>query len=152
MSKQLSPSERLIRALTTPLGGVVGLVDQILRVSLEHDLRLSWQAGRCRVTILKADPADQFEAPLQKSVIRAVLARIAALCNKPFPNSVSPYGGLGEVTIDADPARVIRVKFINTLQEQSLELTAVPVIGNQQTSGKPLSAVIEKSEPFLPTT
>jgi hypothetical protein len=103
------------------------MVDALLTACREQDVRLAWQAGRCQVSLLKADPPDQLEVPVQKSVFRAALARVAALCNERIPNSVSPYGGLGEVTVGADPAKVIRVKFVNTPEEQILELAPVPV-------------------------
>lgn len=57
--------------------------------------------------------------PLPKSVFRALLARLAALCNERKPNSVSPYGGTGEVVIEGAPPKVIRVWFTNTPAEQS---------------------------------
>lgn len=125
MSKQSPLSDRLGRVLTTPVNGVLGLVDELLSASRETDVRLDWQAGHCHVSILNVGPSDQIDVPMQKSVIRAALARIAALCNERIPNSVSPYGGLGEVMIDADPTKMIRVKFVNTPEEQSLELAPV---------------------------
>jgi hypothetical protein len=60
--------------------------------------------------------------PLRKSVVRAALARIAVLCNQLNPNSVSPYGGQGELLIGADSTTAMRVVFVNTPDEQSLEL------------------------------
>jgi hypothetical protein len=51
-----------------------------------------------------------------------MLARVAALCNEKCPNSLSPYGGQGELTVDADPAMVLRVAFTNTPGELNLEL------------------------------
>ncbi len=127
MSKPSSLSERLSRVFSTPIHGVVGMVNALLTASREQDVRLAWQAGRCQISLLKADPPDQVEVPVQKTVFRAALARVAALCNERNPNSVSPYGGLGEVTVGADPAKVIRVKFVNTPEEQILELAPVPV-------------------------
>jgi hypothetical protein len=121
MSKQASLAERLSRALTTPTHGVLGLVDELLAASSEQAIRLTWQAGRCRVDILRDSP-DQVEVPVPKAVVRAVLARVAALCNERDGKSASPYGGSGEVTVDADPAKVIRVSFVNTPEEQRLEL------------------------------
>ena len=64
--------------------------------------------------ILDGGSAGRIEVPLQKSVLRAVLARVAVLCNERKPNSVSPYGGQGEMSVDADPATAIRVTFVNT--------------------------------------
>ncbi len=126
MSKQSSLSERLRRALTTPVHGVLGLVDELLAASCEQDIHLGWQAGRCHVNI-KVGSLDQIEVPVPKSVIRAALARVAALCNERIPNSVSPYGGLGEVTVDTDPAKVIRIQFVNTPEEQRLDLARMRI-------------------------
>jgi hypothetical protein len=97
------------------------LVDELLTVSREHEIRLGWQAGRCQVNIPQTDPPEQIEVTVQKSVMRAVLARVAALCNERVPNSVSPYRGRGEVAIDS--TTVLRVSFVNTPDEQTLELS-----------------------------
>jgi hypothetical protein len=75
---------------------------------------------------------------------------VAALCNERMPISVSPYGGRGEVAVDADPARVIRVAFVNTPEEQSLELTPVRIDGTQPAGGQSLAAVVDKSGPLPP--
>ncbi|HUY35359.1 MAG TPA: hypothetical protein VMV69_21625 [Pirellulales bacterium] len=64
------------------------------------------------------------ELPLRKSVFRAMLARMAVLCNERTPNSVSPYGGRGELTFGVNPTVVFRVIFANTGAEQKMELTS----------------------------
>jgi hypothetical protein len=145
MSKQPSLTERLSRALTTPINGVIGLVDELLTASREQSIRLGWQAGTCHISILKADSPDQLEVPVQKSVIRAALARVAALCNERTPNSVSPYGGFGEVPVDSDQEIVIRIKFVNTPEEQSLELAPVRLEGIQQAGEPSLAAAMENA-------
>lgn len=119
-------SERLHLALTTPTNGVLGLVDEVLAVSRECNLQLDWQAGHCRVRFPESGPADCLAVAFRKSVFRAALARIAVLCNERRPNSVSPYGGQGELSVGAGPATVVRVAFANTPDEQSLELVRVP--------------------------
>jgi hypothetical protein len=124
MNTVTSP-ERLIRGLATPTRGILGLVDDLLAAAREHGLRLEWHAGHCRVRFLEGGLADWIEVPLSKSVVRAALVRVAVLCNERKPNSVSPYGGLGEVMIGADPATALRVAFINTPEEQWLELVRV---------------------------
>jgi hypothetical protein len=96
------------------------LVDELL-ASRDQAIRLDWEAGRCHVSILRAGAPDRIEVTVQQSVLRAALARVAALCNERVPNSVSPYRGHGKVTVGADPAPVIRIKFVNTPEEQSLE-------------------------------
>lgn len=125
MSTPLTPADRLRHALTAPTRGVLGLVDDLLAVSREHGLRLDWQADLCRVRLLGDGLEDTLEVPLRKSVVRAALARIAVLCNERKPNSVSPYGGQGELSVGTDPAAVLRVTFMNTADEQRLELVRV---------------------------
>ena len=59
---------------------------------------------------------------LQKTVVRAVLARIAVLCNEFKPNSVSPYGGAGKVLLASEPSAEVQVSFVNTKETIRLEL------------------------------
>ena len=101
---------------------VVGLVDELLGLCREHGLQLDWQANKCRVSRHGAGPQEAIEIPLPKSVFRAVLARIAVLCNERTPNSDSPYGGEGELSIGTNPPTVFRVAFTNTPGEQRLEV------------------------------
>jgi hypothetical protein len=122
MSSRSSFPERVGRALTPSTNGVLGLVDQLLSLASEHGLQLAWQAGRCRIRSLEDGPDDWIEAPLTKSVIRAALARIAVLCNERNPNSVSPYGGQGELAVGNT---LMRVAFTNTPEEQNLELVRI---------------------------
>jgi hypothetical protein len=124
MNTPLTSPERLSRALTTPTRGVLGLVDDLLAMSREHGLQLYWHTGHCRVRFLEGDPAGWIDVPLRKSVVRAALARVAVLCNQRNPNSVSPYGGQGELLVGTDPTTAIRVAFVNTPDEQSLELAS----------------------------
>jgi hypothetical protein len=120
---QLPPlSERVRRALEPARGGIVGLVDDLLGLCREQGLHLDWRADRCRVHPLGVRPEESTEIPLPKSVFRAVLARVAALCNERIPDSVSPYGGEGELSVGTDPPTVFRVAFINTPGEQRLEV------------------------------
>jgi hypothetical protein len=125
MNIPLTTSEQLSRALTTPTRGVLGLVDDLLALSRDHGIHLEWQSGNCRVRFREGGPADWIEVPLRKSVVRAALARVAVLCNHRNPNSVSPYGGAGELSVGAAPATAMRVAFVNTPGEQSLDLVAV---------------------------
>ncbi len=116
----------LIRPLFVPTQrGVVGLVDELLKICQDHRLDLDWNEGQCRVRSIGAVPEETFEAALPKSVFRALLARLAALCNQRSPGSVSPYGGEGQLTIGADPAVVFSVSFTNTPDEQRVRLMPV---------------------------
>lgn len=122
MNTPSTSSELLRHALTTPTRGVLGLVDDLLAVSREHGIQLDWKADHCRVRFRGGGPPEWIEVPLRKSVVRAALARIAVLCNQWKPNSVSPYGGQGELLVDPDSTTAMRVAFVNTPDEQSLEL------------------------------
>jgi hypothetical protein len=119
-------SGRLHRVLLQPSHGIAGLVDDLLGLCREHGLQLDWQADRCRVRCGAGDWEELVDLPLRKSVFWAILARLAALCNERMPNSVSPYGGQGELSFGADPPALFRVRFANTPAEQKLELTAAP--------------------------
>jgi hypothetical protein len=114
--------ERLQRAFEPTGRGVIGLVDDLLGLCREQGLQLDWQADHCRFRSVSAEPQESTEIPLQKSVFRAILARMAALCNERTPNSVSPYGGEGELSICTDPPTVFRVVFTNMPDEQRLEI------------------------------
>jgi hypothetical protein len=122
MNTTSHPSKAVLNVLTQPTRGVVGLVDDLLKACWEHGLHLDWQADRCRVRSPGGKWEEWVDVPLRKSVFRAILARVAALCNERAPSSVSPYGGQGELSVGADPAAVCRITFVNTPAEQKLEL------------------------------
>jgi hypothetical protein len=109
-------------ALAHPARGVVDLVDDLLRSCPEPGLRLDWHADRCRIRPHAGGPDEEIDGPLRKSAFRAILARVAALCNERSPHSVSPYGGQGEASVGDNPPTVIRVSFVNTPGEQWLDL------------------------------
>ena len=116
----LAPFLERLRALFHPTpSGAVGLVDDLLELCREGNLGLSFRDGHCHV--LAADQA--LEIPLPKSVFRALLARVAVLCNERIPNSVTPYGGEGELVVSSNPPAAYHVSFTNTPAEQRLELT-----------------------------
>ena len=74
------------------------------------------------------------EKPLRKSVFRAILARLAALCNERSPGSVSVYGGQGEVLVGDNPLKLLRISFANTPDEQWLTLN--PIGSGEPTNGR----------------
>src|SRR5689334_4002559 len=107
--------------LTSPTRGVVGIVDDLLGASLRHELELGWGPARCRVRSVGGTWEDlPLVPPPRPSVFRAILARIAALCNQRTPGSVSPYGGRGELAAADNPPRLLTVTFTNTPAEQRL--------------------------------
>lgn len=123
-------------ALAHPGRGIVGLVDDLLRLCPESGLRLDWQADRCRIRALPDDSEALLDLPLRKSVVRAILARVAALCNERNPRSVSPYGGQGELSVGVNPPAVFRVTFTNTADEHRLELHLRPACLVSEQCGK----------------
>jgi predicted nucleotide-binding protein len=155
---QLSAS--LQEAFDHPARGVVGLVDDLLRLCPAQGIQLEWDAGRCRVRTLVADMQEIFDWPLPKSVFRAILARVAALCNERSPNSVSPYGGHGELSLGANPSIAFHATLRNVTDEQRLELIPVPATqaagshNEERTSDVPVltslrKRVMEKPSVFI---
>lgn len=98
-------AEAIRDAIEHPRDGVVGIVDDLLRLCPEQGLRLEWQADGCRIRCCVGDSEETIDVPRRKSVFRAILARIAVLCNEQVPNSVSPYGGKSELSEGRIPRR-----------------------------------------------
>ncbi len=117
--------DHLERVLADPTRGVIGLVDELLNASRQQDIRVEWQAGSCQLFSSNGVLHARSEVPLRKSVARAALARIAALCNEQCPDSVSPYGGQGAIAIEGDSSKLIRASFVNTPETLTLDLAAV---------------------------
>jgi hypothetical protein len=122
MSTSSTLTKLLHAELDHPSRGVVGLVDELLRQCPEEGFRLDWQANGCRILAFNDGSEELLEKPLSKSVFRAILARIAALCNERTPNSVSPFGGKGELEVGTAPPEIFRVEFVNTPDDQGLAL------------------------------
>lgn len=136
--------ELLRNAFEHPAGGVVGLVNDLLKSCGERGLHLDWHAERCRVRSLDATDAV-LDVPLRQSVFRAILARIAALCNECHPTSVSPYAGQGELSSGENPPSVFAVKFANTPSEQTLELIRKPCGEHVDNNLAPAANPMEKT-------
>ncbi|HYT89278.1 MAG TPA: hypothetical protein VEL76_11285 [Gemmataceae bacterium] len=130
MNTSSSFREQIQRAFTPASRGVVDLVDRLLGLCRESGLRLDWKANQCRVRSLETEGANATEIPLQKSVFRAILARVAVLCNERSPNSVSPYGGNGELLAGTNPPTILQAAFVNTPAEQQLELRPGRAVGD----------------------
>jgi hypothetical protein len=112
-----------LRAAFLPDGrGVVGVVSELLALCSEQGLRLEWHAGHCRVCPLTNGQEVPTDVSLPRSAFRAILARVAALCNERSPGSVSPYGGEGEIGLGDDVPGLVQVRFTNTPAEQRLEM------------------------------
>ena len=118
------PFSELFRSVfTQPTRDIVGLVDDLLTVCRHHCLQLDWQADHCRVRFCGGAWEELTDLTLRKAVFRALLARLAALCNEQTSNSVSPYGGQSELSAGANLPAVFKIRFTNTPDEQKLELT-----------------------------
>ena len=138
---------RIRQVFRPPQRGVVGLVDNLLGLCQEQEFQLDWLNGQCRICAIGSGPEESIEVPLPKSVFRAVLARLAALCSERNRGSVSPYDGEGELTVGVGPATVFRVAFTNTPDAQGVRLTR---IGNEPIDSLLLEAV-DSGEP-IPVT
>lgn len=121
-------AERVQQAFRPTPRGVVGLVDDLLGLCRVHQLRLRFTEGHCSVHRLGADDGDALTVPLPKSVFRAALARVAALCNELQPGLVTPFRGEGEVVVPSplspkgSSPSTCYVSFVNTPTEQHLEM------------------------------
>lgn len=103
-------------------GGVVELTDQLLAACVGGSAEFERIGDRliCRWTA--NGDTQEAPAPLPPAAFRTILARVAALCNEHNPNSVSPYGGQGVVVVSGTPSTALQVRFINTSNEQRLEV------------------------------
>jgi len=124
MNQTETVADQIHRAFIPTSQGVIGVVDALLELCREQSLRFDWIEDVCRV-YLPGVPPENVDVTLQKSVFRAILARIAALCNQHASNSASPYGGEGELILEGDSPVRIHVKFKNSSEEQRLELAKV---------------------------
>lgn len=115
-------SERLQTVFSPTERGVIGLVDDLMGLSREHGLRLEFQDNCCTARPLESDTREVIDVPLPKSVFRAVVARVAALCNECAPDSVTPYSGDAKLTVGTNPPSTFQVSFMNTPAEQRLEV------------------------------
>jgi hypothetical protein len=112
-------------AIEHPDRGVIGVVDDLLRLCREKGVQLDWTADCWRIRPLAGGSDELLDRPDRKSVFRAILARLAVLCNDSSPGSVSPYGGQGSLSIESDPMMRFHVSFLNTPQEQWLKLCPI---------------------------
>jgi hypothetical protein len=135
----MNPPSQLSRSLRSvferPGEGAVALVDDLLRMCPDRGLQIHWHANRCSVRSGANGSEDVLDFPLRRSVFRAMLARVAALCNERQPHSVSPYGGQGELVLDADPPAVFRVTFQNKTDEQRLDLIPLSTCSSSPSGG-----------------
>lgn len=102
--------------LQSPGEGAVGWADALIALAADAPVTLAWDGESCAVRHAGAE----FTTPLGKSAVRAVIARVAALCDEAAPDTLSPYGGAGVIKAGG---RRVRAEFVNTMHEQRLHLT-----------------------------
>jgi hypothetical protein len=119
----------LRRTIMEPTDGVVGLVDEVIALCQQKCLCVEWSDNKCRVRFNGSNEEQVIDVPLRKSVFRAILARVAFLCSEQDRASFSPYGGHGALPAGANSKYSMQAVWVNTPQEQRLELTLVAVAG-----------------------
>ncbi len=115
-------SSLLRRALDQSGSGIAGVVEAILNLCREYNLQLDWRANRCSIRPVGGDWEEVADLRIRKSVFRAILARIAVLCNEQSPDDVSCYGGRASLSVGENPSAVFRVILANTPAKQRLEI------------------------------
>lgn len=118
-------ADRIRNVLRNPAGGVVGLVDELVKLSAGHALEIDWQPDRLRIRSAAGDWEELVDELPRKSILRAAAARIATMCNERKPNSVSPYGGSAVFDAGTVPSAALKATFVNTPAEQGLRLEPV---------------------------
>jgi hypothetical protein len=114
--------DRLRRAFAPTQGGIVGVTDQLLEACVGSDVEFKRVGNRCVSNWTVNGETKEALVPLPAAAFRTILARIAALCNEHSPNAVTPYGGESLLTVKGPPPTVVRVAFVNTPDEQRLEV------------------------------
>lgn len=135
-------------------GGIVEMVDHFLAASHGLEVSLEFRDNVCQVTRVVQMPqvklpdftmylsnpqwnqqrssparlkiaAETLQIPVPAAVVRSMLSRIAVLCNRTVPDSVSLYGGTGdvEVVVDKHPMR-FHVQFTNTVSDKKLVVSS----------------------------
>ncbi len=125
MKTTVSAAEAVKHVLTSSTRSVVELVDDLLALCHSGRVHFQFESGRCFVARDCDSKSEEFNVPLSKSQFRAVLARIAVLCNEASSTSVSPYGGQEIIRLADNQRRAVRVTFANTPDSQSLDIRPV---------------------------
>ena len=113
---------RLRRAFAPTQGGIVGLTDQLLEACVGSDVEFKRVGNRCVCNWTVNGETKEALAPVPPAAFRTILARVAALCDEYSPNAVTPYRGEGLLTVKGPPPTVVRVEYVNTPDEQRLEV------------------------------
>jgi hypothetical protein len=115
----------LRRAFAPTQGGIVGLTEQLLAVCVGGDLEFERVENRCVCRWTVSGAIQEATVPLPPAAFRTILARIAVLCNERSPNSVTPYGGEGQLALKGPPSAVFNVAFVNTPSKQHMKVRSL---------------------------
>lgn len=122
MSPSQTAHDHLRRVFAPTQGGVVGLTDKLLEACVGSDVEFRRVGDRCVCRWTVGGETTEAPVPLPPAAFRTVLARVAALCNESSPDAVTPYGGEGLLALRDSPPMVVRVRFVNTPDDQRLEV------------------------------
>jgi len=115
-------SDRVRQAfMPTPLG-VAGLTDQLIGACAGGGVEFERVGDRCAYRWTVGGETHEGTAPFPPAAFRTVLARVAALCNESRPDSVTPYRGEGVLSAPGHAPAAVRVRFVNTPDQQRLTL------------------------------
>jgi hypothetical protein len=115
MSINTDVATELRDILRRGVGGVAQVADDLLLASRHHVVEMEWSDNRPKLRIDAADWSDLSDIGLKKSIFRAIVARIAILCNEQSNSAaMSPYGGNGELMVCGDLPTTVRVTLSNT--------------------------------------
>jgi len=150
MNTDVALADALAKAFEPPPSGFVGIVDNLLQLCRGGEMELAWRSNACHVRIRRGTAEETRDVPLRKGVLRAILARVAALCNERQPGSVSPYGGRGEIDLSPGQQAMFSANFVNTAAEQNLRLADLSQNGRNATDQHVCSGDVGSST-ALPT-
>ncbi len=122
MNSSQPVQDRMRIAFAPTRRGVAGLADQLVTACVGGDIEFERVGDRCVCRWTMNGDTQEAVAPLAPAAFRTLLARIAFLCNERKPGSVTPYGGDGLLAVEGRVATDIRVVFVNTPDQQRLEL------------------------------
>ncbi|MGP0064244.1 MAG: hypothetical protein ACLQGP_11670 [Isosphaeraceae bacterium] len=108
------------------------MTDQLLEACVGSDVEFKRVGNRCVCNWTVNGETKEALVPVPPAAFRTILARVAALCNEYSANAVTPYRGEGLLTVKGPPPTVVRVAFVNTPDQQRLE-----VKGNAEDSHRP---------------
>jgi hypothetical protein len=141
--------DRLRRAFAPTQGGIVGLTDQLLEACVDSDVEFKRVGNRCVCHWTVGGETKEALVPLPPAAFRTILARVAALCNEYSPNAVTPYRGEGLLTLKGSPPAIVHVAFVNSPDEQRLEVKRNAECGHRPSlHGEPDAALRTAIEPL----